>query len=829
MLNSLKEFTKSKCKELRTLNSKQKNENILKGKAPIKYSCNTDEGFHFTIDDFLRKSSDEEWLRQSGIKEKKDREMIKQMRLCTTEIHKYNFLNYYLDENDPRSIQNCIEDSHDLLYNLVMKKFKNNPSRVKQMVDDMTKSRFPITTYQIERFLNKYEGKPALAQKNVKEITDIQTTSVAAKENDVYNIYKKSVDRILILLRNCGIHDTADYVEGKSNKACEVLQDDVEFSNKENEKNFLSDLQSGNQAKAALILRKDVLSFVLQIWGSCIIVQKYFRSYIQMNKYQRNLSMRYECAAKLQNFARSYFARSYSILLRKQKHSSWEQLWSDAAQVFYWYNRESEIASWEEPKDPYRPMVMHRLTQKLIKAWPMVDELGSSNKSNSSKNCHECKVNIATRYCSECEKAKNCNRLNDISSSRFCFICFNTYHCTKKELRSHRCIIIEQEKPSSLVCCMCQSPSTRRCLGIQIKKSSRKRLSQLINCARDENKEFIDFETFKKTILQDLKISMSMEWIAATYKNCCSDNIADTWELFRLLIDNIGKDCDENFCDGCWEIFHSKGARLKHEWIGYKEHAIVCVECRKHPANMLWLSCRDELCIFCSEKIHSSGNRRNHKFEKIIESKESDDDNYCSTCSIRVASEKCEMCQAHVCNSCSIFSHKRNCRLWRRMKTLGCENIICSVCNEPADLKCRDCGEVYCNNQLTGRLDCFEKMHQKGNRLHHKKMPYKELQIFHDELKRQNEEREDRQRKKEKNRMRREEKKAAAKEMNEKKTIQRMEMLKEKAYIEFQRIQLEETEAMKKNSVYTQVKLKMNSLPDTFSRAFAKYSKIHTT
>jgi len=745
--------------------------------------------------DFFAKRNDDIWLQNIGIKEKEDRDFLFTIKNPSTKNDRnFNFINYYSNEYDLRSLQDCIKGSYGTIHKMILNKFKNNPNRVKQMADEITKSRFPITRYQLIRYLSKYEGKPALAQFNINQLIDIRTTDNKKNENQVYNIYRKAIERILIVLRNYNIATLSSKLALKLNEAAKVLQEKKnDHVGNKTDTSQLKDL-SEHAAKAALILRKGALQYVLDAWNFCVKIQKHIRRFICSKRFQVQLTQQNQSALKLQALMHSKIAKAYAEKLKKQQKSSWEQLWSDTAKAFYWFNKDTESASWDEPNEPYRPLVADRQTLKLIQAWPFIENTDSN--TNDVGKCNVCHFHKATRDCYECA-SKN-------TISQFCFSCFITHHNKSKTLRQHNYGIIKDQKPINLVCCMCDKPSTRRCLGMRIEQDCHKRLSKLIKKVENENKEHIDLSMFKDMVVKELKLQMSTQRIMVIFDECSTKkgkkmNASNTLKMFRLLLLNIGKDCDDNYCKDCWEKSHSKGARRRHEWIGYMPNAPVCIECRSRPANLLCLSCNDEFCFTCSKKIHSSGNRRDHTFRKIFETKSSKENRYCSTCATRISTSNCELCHANTCDSCHEFAHKNNCKMWRKVKRLGHEQIRCSICNNLPDSRCKQCGDLYCSSTWAGHPGCFALMHKKGNRVHHTKESYREIIDYFNEIESKNEAMEIRRKHKLKKKHMKEKEHSLRLEQYKRQEFERKQRLKNEALIEFQKMQWNSVELKKKN------------------------------
>ncbi|DAZ96835.1 TPA: hypothetical protein N0F65_008266 [Lagenidium giganteum] len=68
--------------------------------------------------------------------------------------------------------------------------------------------------------------------------------------------------------------------------------------------------------------------------------------------------------------------------------------------------------------------------------------------------------------------------------------------------------------------------------------------------------------------------------------------------------------CEDWFCDACFEKLHRSAKREKHTWkvIG----SVRCIECEKMKATRLCYVCHDPYCLGCFTIIHSKGNKSTH-------------------------------------------------------------------------------------------------------------------------------------------------------------------------------------------------------------------------
>ena len=123
--------------------------------------------------------------------------------------------------------------------------------------------------------------------------------------------------------------------------------------------------------------------------------------------------------------------------------------------------------------------------------------------------------------------------------------------------------------------------------------------------------------------------------------------------------------------------------------------------------------------------------------------------------------------------------------MWRKVRDLGHNQITCSVCSEVPDSKCFECGDLYCSVQWTGHPGCFHKMHEKGNRINHKKKSYTVLKEYLEEIQSQHEEMEHWERKINRKKAREKKEDLHKVVLRKKQKREREERIQREAFIEF--------------------------------------------
>ena len=90
-------------------------------------------------------------------------------------------------------------------------------------------------------------------------------------------------------------------------------------------------------------------------WAATERLQTFMRCYLEQNRWRVYIAARESTALLLQCLWRGHVAREMGRYLRLQQESMWEELWSDAENVFYYFHKPTEEALWHPPEVPYRP------------------------------------------------------------------------------------------------------------------------------------------------------------------------------------------------------------------------------------------------------------------------------------------------------------------------------------------------------------------------------------------------------------------------------------------------------------------------------------------
>lgn len=212
------------------------------------------------------------------------------------------------------------------------------------------------------------------------------------------------------------------------------------------------------------------------------------------------------------------------------------------------------------------------------------------------------------------------------------------------------------------------------------------------------------------------------------------------------VVDDFQEPCGENYCAQCWEDSHRKGQRALHTWTGFAAHWPACTACEREPVTRQCEDCDDGLCDECFRTTHVRGRRRRHVWTPAKEPVDEEQGMvHCHDCERRVGKLECPQCREMLCDSCLAFGHARVCAegefggapetadrvshvdfAGHSTQAEEEENhgMDCVVCGKPPDVRCVQCGDVYCSVRWMGNPGCFAKMHRKGKRRDHKKVPY---------------------------------------------------------------------------------------------------------
>ena len=387
----------------------------------------------------------------------------------------------------------------------------------------------------------------------------------------------------------------------------------------------------------------------------------------------------------------------------------YEQFREEKTSRFFWYNKSNNVRSWDEPSEPYRPMVYSQSKRKWVQAWPQLDVIEHCGKATDGLKCTFCKEETARRSCSKC--------LVEGRPSFYCRVCFEERH---RLIEDHQptCII---SPPDKFTCCLCGNPSTRKCFGTLIDEQTRKSLHEIVNAANRSDEIFLTKETFFSVVSTHLQLDISKSLLGILYEDFRKvlgkeGGPFTFWNRFRCFMHAQENICNEHFCLNCWKRTHKSGSRSKHKFVAYKENCPVCSQCEELPARRTCLQCQDEFCVTCYQSQHKAGKRRLHTYNVIAENL-GPGEVFCHFCRIISASNLCKNCGGRFCDSC-ITNHWKNCSACDLIQN-GISPISCSLCDNPPDTICFECNAVYCSQICLGKQGCFRRSHQKGSKVFH--------------------------------------------------------------------------------------------------------------
>lgn len=630
------------------------------------------------------------------------------------------FLNYYSSYSDPRDISSCIRDSYDAIHARILKAFSKNASRVTSMCDKLVKSQYPITRQQLETFLRKYEGKAAFAQDSIGELVDKQTTHSWTREKDAYRELRAASRRIGILLKNMSIAGLTKRMRESIEKAEEIMKQaqGLDPANRP--------AVSGPEAKAALLLRTEVVGLMVRCENAALIIQTQCRGLIYRHRWNRIVQQRRRNVLNLQRFCRGLCGRRQAHNLREQQWARWEQLWDDRHQCMYYYNIDTKVSTYETPAFVYRPMVRHMRTLQLIQAWPFLDSDPAYGRigvpSLTVLMCSVCNIRKAIRICDVCLSPPS--PMTYTEKAAFCFPCFTKKHFENIELQEHTYRDITEpmdalDKVEFLKCAECDEPATRQCLGI---------LDDFELDALCERLSKMPCDSWRAVLLEaniggerKIELLLSQIQLDNTSSGGQSEYLTSVQlQAVRSALERTRAECDECYCTSCYLDVHAGGKRSTHRWRGFQPNAPVCVVCSRSIAEIRCRDCGDSIyCGACFRVFHGKGRKRKHNFSLVLENID-DDQIFCQICTRRAATETCDGCGHMACESCHEFKHKRNCPANEPPEAVDDNPMpVCVSCGEKADQRCAQCGDDYCSNTWMGNPGCFAKLHHKGNRLNH--------------------------------------------------------------------------------------------------------------
>mmetsp|Transcript_22516 Transcript_22516/g.30834 ORF Transcript_22516/g.30834 Transcript_22516/m.30834 type:complete len:697 (-) Transcript_22516:1824-3914(-) len=659
-----------------------------------------------------------------------------------------------------------------MLFKRFSKVITTGSSRTKAAVKAVvSESLFPHTLQQLDAYLKKYADKPELARESVFELINKRTTHTWVEELKVFKLMRHTSHVIGILLRVLKLKKLhrVVFTVGRQADSIAKLSSALDPSTRLG--------CSGHEAKAAWLLRVQVIELMCNYLASTVLIQKVYRKYRLASKWRVLLKRRVLAVSVIQRSSRRTLACMLARRLRAQRESEWEQLWNPAKSMLYYYNYVTKKSQYPEPDGPFRPLVRDRCSAALIQAWPEVDNHrgvhallpGMARAVVTGTLCAVCGVRRCLRECLQCANDKASgddeSRFYDVTTQAYvvpyCFACFVKEHQHRQE---HEFIVMNGESGSGeyegggLRCCLCEEPSCRKCMGSldeqqvdeicrQLKKT---KLLQWRSVLADNQ---VGGERKLTLLLDEILVSQQPEGVDSGEFDGSLTPAATTatsaqLQSVRAMLEQIRAECDECYCVSCYEQVHAGGRRAEHKWKGHQPFCAVCVVCKNSAAETECLDCQAVYCESCSKVFHAMGRKKRHKQQPVVEAV-SEGQSICGYCKRRAADTPCgrEGCEVCGCDSCMAFVHtaakcaqeiieaeaaavmaatrsgkmfsSKNKKRSTAMVVASKPSSVCAVCEEVADHLCVQCGDLYCSKPS----DCFGKMHSRGNRATHTLQP----------------------------------------------------------------------------------------------------------
>eukprot|EP00607_Mallomonas_marina_P006296 CAMPEP_0182440396 /NCGR_PEP_ID=MMETSP1167-20130531/87041_1 /TAXON_ID=2988 /ORGANISM="Mallomonas Sp, Strain CCMP3275" /LENGTH=278 /DNA_ID=CAMNT_0024634347 /DNA_START=508 /DNA_END=1340 /DNA_ORIENTATION=- len=265
-------------------------------------------------------------------------------------------------------------------------------------------------------------------------------------------------------------------------------------------------------------------------------------------------------------------------------------------------------STYDEPEEPYRPLVRHLKSAILIQAWPFLDEdpaygrmMPKETDGLSHLLCDVCSTRRAVRVCDECpppipqlDASSNVSSLYAPtkpvkSHTTFCFPCFTRRHCNEEnshhDYREMASILTHLVPVNNdyLQCCECEEPATRKCQGIlddkqvddlchKLRSESLENVSNILAASRvgEERKLQLLVSQFYEGKSPSVLMTGSRVLVDIEHKFDPSEEpqklTPAQLHAIRSLLERTRAECDECYCDNCYKDVHSGGKRSTHMW-----------------------------------------------------------------------------------------------------------------------------------------------------------------------------------------------------------------------------------------------------------------------
>lgn len=123
-------------------------------------------------------------------------------------------------------------------------------------------------------------------------------------------------------------------------------------------------------------------------------------------------------------------------------------------------------------------------------------------------------------------------------------------------------------------------------------------------------------------------------------------------------------ECEDSYCDECYDGRHQKGARREHSYAPIVEATKICPYCKEAVQFRFCENCEQGHCVSCYEDRHKKGKKKRHKWRRMLQNIEWNFTDFpqpvdvCQYCGINMQNVTCDDCDDlywYVPNVCCVL------------------------------------------------------------------------------------------------------------------------------------------------------------------------------
>ncbi len=113
------------------------------------------------------------------------------------------------------------------------------------------------------------------------------------------------------------------------------------------------------------------------------------------------------------------------------------------------------------------------------------------------------------------------------------------------------------------------------------------------------------------------------QWDPVNYAATEDPAAATTYEAQYCIDCNVNtatkkcEQCEDPFCDSCYDIAHKKGKKAQHKWTPLGQTGPICIECEEQSAERECDQCGDKYCAKCYTHLHRKGKKATHTWRPV--------------------------------------------------------------------------------------------------------------------------------------------------------------------------------------------------------------------